>query len=94
MTTDYVNSAIQVVVELQNSATNKSIQSLTLITSMGVIAGLVAYLSRDTYPKITLVGATYLGGLLFVGWLLNKAVAVWVANRKQRLKFTKTDSDI
>jgi len=94
MTTDYVNSAIQVVVEVQNSITNKSIQSLTLITSVGVLAGLVVHLSREVYPKITVVGVSYLTLLIFAGGLLNWAVKKIQLNKKQKLKFSSFDDTI
>ncbi len=94
MTTDYVNSAIQVVVEIQASVTNKSIQSLTLITSVGVLAGLVVHLSREGYPKITLIGASYLALLILGGWLLNWLVRTVQLNKRQKLKFPNIDNTI
>lgn len=94
MTTDYVNTAIQVLVEAQNAANAKNIQSLTLITSIGVLSGLVGYLSRDTYPKVTLIGASYLAGLLVIGWIVNKIVTRITANKIQRLRFTDTEKKL
>ncbi len=89
MTTDYLNSAIQVVVEIQNMSTTKSIQSLTLITTVGVIAGLIGHLSRDALPKVTLLGTSYLSLLIVCGWLINFSVQRISQNRKQRLKFAE-----
>lgn len=94
MTVDYVNSAIQILVEVQNLATNKSIQSLTLITSVGVLAGLIGHLSRDSFPKITPVGATYLGILLAAGLLMNFIVQKVQLNRLQKLKFSKNSDKL
>lgn len=94
MTTDYVTSAIQVLVEIQSAATNKSIQSLTLITSVGVLSGLIAYLSRDTFPKVTFVGFIYLSILIICGYLFNFIVQRIQLNKLQKLKFSKTDENI
>ena len=94
MTIDYVNSAIQILVEVQNLATNKSIQSLTLITSVGVLAGLITHLSRDTYPKVTTTGLLYLGSLILAGLVFNFIVQKVQLNRLQKLKFTKNTDAI
>ncbi len=94
MTTDYVNSAIQVMVEIQNMATNKSIQSLTLITSVGVIAGLVGHLSRDVFPKVTLTGIMYLSLLIATAGLINLAVRKIQSNIKRKLSFVERNEDI
>jgi hypothetical protein len=94
MTSDYVTSAIQVFAEIQAAATNKSIQSLTLITSVGVIAGLVGYLSRDTFPKITFIGIAYLCLLLGVALLINETVKTIQSRTKRRMKFSERDETI
>lgn len=94
MTADYVNSAIQVMIEIQNAATNKSIQSLTLITSVGVIAGLVGHLSRDAFPKVTLTGTMYLALLISIAGLVNLAVRKIQSNIKRKLSFVERNENI
>lgn len=94
MTSDYVVSAIQVIVEAQSAVTNRSIQSLTLITSVGVIAGLVVHLARDSFPKITPTGLVYLVILLILGWCINTVVQKAALNKKQTLKFMDLDSKL
>lgn len=94
MTMDYVNAAIQIIVEIQNAATNKSIQSLTLITALGVLSTMVAFLSRDTLPKITAAGSLSLAIILFVGWLANFIYQNYLANRKQRIKFSEREEKL
>ena len=89
MTADYLNSAIQVVVEVQSMSTTKGIQSLTLITTIGVIAGLIGHLSRDALPKVTLLGASYLSLLIACGWLINLLVQKISQSKKQKLKFAE-----
>jgi hypothetical protein len=94
MTSDYVNSSIQVIVEIQSAATNKSIQSLTLITALGVLSTMVAFLSRDSFPKVTAVGFLSLVIILLIGWLANLVYQSYLSNRKQKLKFTERDGRI
>lgn len=87
MTLDYTNSNIQIVVEAQAAATAKGIQSLTLITSIGVIAGLMTHLSRDQFPKVTQIGIYYFIGLLTLGWFINFTIQLISQNRRLKLKF-------
>lgn len=94
MTISYLNSAIQRVVEIQSQATNKSIQSLTLITTVGVLAGLVMHLSRDSYPQITPIGVTYLLALFFIGWLVNKVIQMRLQMKRYKLSEDDISSDI
>jgi hypothetical protein len=89
MTTDYLNSAIQVVVEVKNQSANNSIQSLRLITTVGVLSGIVGYISKDTFPSITIVGIWYYICLIILTWLINQMVTLVYKNLKYELKFTK-----
>jgi len=94
MTSDYVASAIQILVDANTAANTKSIQSLTMITSVGVIAGLIVHVSREAYPKFTLIGVSYLVGLFVAGWLLNFLVQRFTQNKKQVLKFKSVTKDL
>ena len=94
MTADYVTSAAQVIVEAQNAAAARGIQSLTLITSIGVLAGLIAHLSRDKFPTITPVGFVYFMLLLGLGWGINWILQQYVSNKSQTLTFKDVDKDI
>lgn len=94
MTMDYVNASIQMILEIQNASTNKSIQSLTFITALGVLSTMVAFLSRDSLPKITAVGTFSLSIILFVGWLVNRVYQSYLSNRKQKIKSSERDEKI
>lgn len=87
MTTDYLNTAIQVVIEAKTQANTNTIQSLTLITTIGVVSGIVGYLSKDQFPKITLIGVWYYLILIILTWLINRIITVVAQNRKYQLKF-------
>lgn len=90
MTADYLGQASQAVAEVSSQATNKSIQSLTLITTLGVVGNLIIYLSRDSLPKVTTLGAFYLSFLLFLGWFINFIIQKILNNRRQKLHFSES----
>jgi len=94
MTTDYVNSAIAVMNEIQSWATNKSIQSLTTITSVGVIGGLFLHLSRETFPRVTRAGIGYLALLLIIATVINIAVRLLQSNVKRKMRFVDREEEI
>jgi hypothetical protein len=52
MTKNYLNSANDMLGVLQTESTKSSISSLTLITTIGVVAGIVNYMARDSFPKM------------------------------------------
>jgi len=89
MTNNYLNAAIQVVNEIKNQATNKSIQSLQIITTYGVVGGIIGYLSRDSLPKITGNGLLYFIVLIIATFAVNKIVSRAYAITKYKLTFTE-----
>jgi len=89
MTLDYLNTAIQIVNEVRNKTADATIQSLRLITTVGVISGIIGYISKDKFPEITIIGLAYYVVLILVTWLINIAVNGFYQNRKYELKFSK-----
>ncbi len=89
MTQDYIDTAIQVVVEVKNQSTNNSIQSLRLITTIGVLSGIFGYLSKVEFPTVTWVGVWYFFVLIVGTWLINQIIGLVYQNLKYKLKFTK-----
>lgn len=94
MTTDYLSSAIQNIVEIKNQGTSRGIQSLQVITSIGVVSGIIGYFSKNEWPTITSIGALYFALIIFVTWLINYAVSALYKNRKYTLKFTDRTTDL
>ena len=74
MTKNYLNSANDMLAVLQTESTKSSISSLTLITTIGVVAGVVNYMVRDTFPSITLTGFYYFIVLLALTFIINLMV--------------------
>lgn len=92
MTADYLATAIQIVIEIKNQTTNNSIQSLRLITTYGVVGGILGYLSRESLPTITGSGLIYFGLLIVGTWLVNQLVAIAYKKRQYKLTFADTGS--
>jgi len=94
MTSDYLDNAIQVIVEIENKTTSAGIESLRIITTIGVIAGMAAYLTEDSIPKLTGSSLIYFGVLIIVTWLVNMLVLKTYKARKHKLGFTERTSNI
>ena len=92
MTSDYLMQAIQVVVEVKNQGTTRGIQSLQLITSIGVVSGILGYFSRNELPKFTAIGAVYFVLIIAVTWFINRTVTQIYTKKKYQLKFTERTS--
>ena len=56
MTGDYLSSAIGNLVEIKNQTTSNNLKSLQTITSIGVISGVLGYLSANKLPSISKSG--------------------------------------
>jgi hypothetical protein len=94
MTGNYLNTAIQVIADIKSQTTNKSIQSLQLITTYGVVGGVIGYLSRDSLPKITGSGLLYFVILIVSTFAVNKLVAFGYSRIKYKLKFSERVKNI
>ena len=94
MTNEYLSSGIQMVVEIKNQGTSRGVQSLQLITSIGVVAGILGYMSKTELPKLTNIGGLYFVLIMAVTWLINFAVIRAYKNKKYKLKFTERVSEV
>ena len=94
MTKDYIDSAIQVVIEIENKSTTTSIKTLQIITSVGVISGILGYLAGGELPKITVSGVIYFVLLILATWLINIVIAKVYTNLKYKIKFTERATKI
>lgn len=85
MTEDYLNSAIQVFVELSEKTNKDAFNALRLVTSIGAIAGIFGYLAREELPKFTSQGLIYFGVIAFLTWALNEIVARFYMRKNYKL---------
>lgn len=74
MTENYLNSAIQVFVELEEKTSKDALDTLRIVTSIGAIAGIFGYLTLETLPKFTFSGLLYLLILIIAIWFVNEVI--------------------
>jgi hypothetical protein len=90
MTKNYLADAIQIFTELQAKSTKNTISSLQLITTIGVVAGMLGYLGKDTLPKFTSMGLIYFALLMTMTWLINTTISKIYKNKKYRVESKET----
>ncbi len=94
MTKNYLTSAIEIFTELQAKSTKNTISSLQLVTTIGVVAGILGYFSKDSWPKFTLIGVFYFAILMLMTWIINTAVSKFYKNKKYHIKEEEIEKDI
>lgn len=87
MTGDYLSSAIANIVEIKNQSTSNNLKSLQTITSIGVISGVLGYLSASKLPSISFSGLIYFIILFGMTWLMNYIIVKKYKNKEYSLKF-------
>lgn len=93
MTQNYVKSAQSLFKSLQSDVTDKSINNLTIVTSMGVGASLIGLFTKST-PTFTIFGVLYFFALALIGWTVNKIMKTISKNRIYEVSDMEYDKDI
>lgn len=93
MTSNYVKSAQKLFGDLQGDITNKSISSLTIVTSMGVGASLID-LFTSSEPSFSVFGVIYFFALALLGYGVSKLMNYIAAKRKYEINDIEYDKDI
>ena len=86
MTRNYVESAQKQFEGLKADVTSKSVDSLTVVTSMSAGAAIIGLLQASV-PEFTISGFIYVGILVIVGWGANRILR-FISNRQ---KYDVTD---
>ncbi len=86
MTDNYLSATLGRFGEIGAESTRNSIGSLRLITTIGVIAGIMGYLGRDSLPAFTLMGGLFFVILLVATWAINEIVAWYYSRKNYALK--------
>ena len=94
MTENYLASTIEIFTDLQAKSTKNTISSLQLITTIGVVAGILGYLGRDTLPKFTSMGLIYFSLLMVMTWVINGVVSKFYRNKKYIIEGKEIEKDI
>lgn len=85
MTKDYLSTALEVIRELEGQRINNSIRSIQILASVGVVAGILGYVTRDTLPQITSAGLIYFIVLLIAAWSLNYIISFIYKNLRYKV---------
>lgn len=93
MTRNYVHSALEVFSGIQGKATQSSIKGLTLITTVGVLAGLARLFFQDV-TKFNIGGVWYFVGLIIAGYSLGIITNKLAQNRTYKIKNIETAKDL
>jgi hypothetical protein len=89
MTKNYVTAARALFSDLQQEVTQKSVENLTVVTSMGVGASLIALFTTDAMPEVTVFGVFYFLALAAIGFIASKVMKVV----GERSKYEINDKD-
>lgn len=93
MTKNYLSSADALFKGLENQITSKSVNNLTIVTSMGVGASLLGLFTKSE-PTFTSFGFIYFFILAFVGYSVNKIMSLISSNRKYEISDIEYDKNI
>jgi len=93
MTKNYLNQAAKLFDGLESSITEKSVNSLTIVTSMGVGASLID-LFTESAPSFSSFGFIYFFILAIVGYTVNKIMKKISENRKYEISDIEYDKNI
>ncbi|MCI8574843.1 MAG: hypothetical protein HFI09_00025 [Bacilli bacterium] len=93
MTQTYLTSAQKLFSSLKSDVTSRSINSLTIVTSMSAGASIIGLLTKSE-PKFTIFGVIYFFILAILGWSVTKVMSYVSNNRKYKISDISYDKDI
>lgn len=93
MTKNYVSSAQKLFDGLKQDVTSKSVDSLTIVTSMSAGAGIIGLLT-ETAPEFTIFGVVYFFILALLGWSSTKILSLISNSRKYEVSDVEYDKNI
>ncbi len=92
-TKSYVQQASSLFKDLRQDVTQKSVDNLTIVTSMGVGASLIG-LFTESAPTFTTFGLIYFFSLALIGYTVNKVMKYISENRKYHISDIEYDKNI
>ena len=93
MTKNYVSSAQKLFDGLKQDVTSKSVDSLTIVTSMSAGASIIGLLT-ETAPEFTVFGVLYFFILAILGWSSTRILGAISSRRKYEVSDIENDKDI
>lgn len=93
MTKDYVESAQEIFSDIQDKSTDSSFKDLTVITSAGVMVGLLRLLNQKI-PEITVSTISYFIFILLIGYIANRIIQFSSLRKKYKIQDVKINKNI
>ncbi len=93
MTKNYVASAQKLFDGIKSDVTSKSVDSLTIVTSMGAGASIIGLLTESA-PDFTIFGVIYFFLLALLGWSSTKILGAISSKRKYEVSDVEYEKDI
>lgn len=93
-TIEHVSSTIDVLKEIEDRTQSSNLESIKLITSVGVISIVLGYLATEDYPTITQAGIISFVILAVVALLGEFILRFWAKNKKYSLELGEVDTKI
>lgn len=93
MTKNYVSSAQKLFEGIKSDVTSKSVDSLTIVTSMSAGASIIGLLT-ETAPEFTIFGVVYFFLLALLGWGSTKILGAISNKRKYEVSDVEYEKDI
>lgn len=93
MTQTYMSSAQKLFSSLKSDVTSKSINSLTIVTSMSAGASIISLVTKSE-PKFTIFGVIYFFVLAFIGWGSTRLLSFISKNRRYEVADESYDKNI
>lgn len=93
MTKNYVSSAQKLFDGIKTDVTSKSVDSLTIVTSMSAGASIIGLLT-ETAPDFTIFGVIYFFILALLGWSSTKILGAVSSRRKYEVSDVEYEKDI
>lgn len=93
MTKNYVSSAQKLFSGLKSDVTSRSVNSLTIVTSMTAGAAILD-LFTESAPTLSLFGFVYFFILALLGWLSTRILSFMSENRKYQVSDIEYEKDI
>ncbi|MFQ5530984.1 MAG: hypothetical protein ACE5ES_00045 [Candidatus Nanoarchaeia archaeon] len=94
MTSNYVESAIRIIIEIDNKSTQRGIQSIQILAGIGVVSGVLGYLARNELPTFSKIGAISLVVLGIFAFIVDYSLKRIAKNKKYKLKFVERSKNI
>ena len=93
MTKNYVTSAQKLFDGLKSDVTSKSVESLTIVTSMSAGAAIISLLTESA-PEFSVFGVIYFFILAILGWASTKLLNTIASKRKYEISDIEYEKNI